>query len=133
MKVPFGYPIINSEEKSAVAKVLSNPILVHGPKSKEFEKNFSHYTKSPYAITVSSCTTGMHLIYFSLGFGKGHEIIVSSQTHVSTAHAIELTGAKAVFVDRQIWMIVIQSRIGTNTILILMQMEVFIVYVNVRP
>ena len=99
MKIPFGCPIITSKEKLAVAKVLNNPILVHGPKSKEFEKNFSRYTKSPYAITVSSCTAGMHLIYFSLGFKKGDEVIVSSQTHVATAHAIELTGAKAVFVD----------------------------------
>ena len=70
MKVSFGCPVITNKEKSAVATVLSNPILVHGSKSKEFEKNFSHYTKSPYAITVSSCTAGMHLIYFSLGFKK---------------------------------------------------------------
>ena len=41
--------------------------------------------------------------------------------------------AKAVFADRQIWKIVLQSRIGTNTILILTQMEVFIVCVKLRP
>tara|TARA_B100000886_G_scaffold90549_1_gene59748 strand:+ start:114 stop:1274 length:1161 start_codon:yes stop_codon:yes gene_type:complete len=101
MKIPFGYPIISKKEKKSVAKVLSNPILVHGPKSQQFEKNFASYTKSPYAISVSSCTAGMHLFYFSLGFKKGDEVIVSSQTHVATAHAIELTGAKAVFVDSE--------------------------------
>lgn len=99
MKIPFGYPLITSKEKKAVSKVLNSPILVHGPKSKEFEKRFANFTKSPHAISVSSCTAGMHLFYFSIGLKKGDEVIVSSQTHVATAHAIELTGAKAVFVD----------------------------------
>ena len=33
MKIPFGKPIIEEEEKEAVMKVLSGPILVHGPKA----------------------------------------------------------------------------------------------------
>jgi len=41
----------------------------------------------------------MHLVYFTLGIGIGDEVIVPAQTHVATAHAVELTGAKAVFVD----------------------------------
>ena len=41
----------------------------------------------------------MHLTYFSLGIKKGDEVIVPAQTHISTAHAVELTGAKPVFVD----------------------------------
>ena len=40
----------------------------------------------------------MHLLYFTLGIGPGDEVIVP-ETHVATAHAVELTGAKAVFVD----------------------------------
>ena len=41
----------------------------------------------------------MHLIYFSLGIGNGDEVIVPAQTHVATAHAVELSGAKPVFID----------------------------------
>ena len=33
------------------------------------------------------------------GFTKGDEIIVPSQTHTATAHAVEYTGAKAILVD----------------------------------
>ena len=99
MKIPFGKPIIGKAEKKAILKVMSGNILVHGPKAVEFEKNFSEFTKSPFAISVSSCTAGMHLVYFTLGIGKGDEVIVPAQTHVATAHAVELTGAKAVFVD----------------------------------
>ena len=62
-------------------------------------KKFLKFTRAKFAITVSSCTAGMHLIYFSLGIGKGDEVILPAQTHTATAHAIELTGAKPVFVD----------------------------------
>ena len=99
MRVPFGKPLIGKEEKAAVSDVLESPILVHGPKAKQFEDVFADYTKAPYAVSVSSCTAGMHLIYFALGLGPGDEVIVPAQTHVATAHAVELTGAKAVFVD----------------------------------
>jgi dTDP-4-amino-4,6-dideoxygalactose transaminase len=99
MKIPFGKPLIGKAEKKAVEKVLSGNILVHGPKALEFENIFSKFTKSPFAVSVSSCTAGMHLTYFTLGIGVGDEVIVPAQTHVATAHAVELTGAKAVFVD----------------------------------
>lgn len=99
MKIPFGKPLIGPEEKAAVLEVLEGPILVHGPKATQFEAAFAEYTKAPHAVSVSSCTAGMHLIYFTLGLGPGDEVIVPAQTHVATAHAVELTGARAVFVD----------------------------------
>lgn len=99
MKIPFGKPLIGNAEKKAVQRVLSGNILVHGPRTLEFENIFSKFTKSPFSVSVSSCTAGMHLVYFTLGIGVGDEVIVPAQTHVATAHAVELTGAKAVFVD----------------------------------
>ena len=99
MKIPFGKPLIGKEEKKAVEEVLSGPILVHGPKAIEFEEEFKKFTKAPYAVSVSSCTAGMHLIYFTLDIGPGDEVIIPAQTHIATAHAVELTGAKPVFVD----------------------------------
>ena len=100
--IPFGQPILGDEEKQAVAEVLSGPILVHGPKSELFESSFAEFTGAPHAISVSSCTAGMHLIYHALGFGPGDEVIVPSQTHVATAHAVELTGARPIFADAEL-------------------------------
>jgi len=99
MNIPFGKPLINEKEIKLVQQVLKSGIYVHGPKSKEFEINFKKYTNSKNAISVSSCTAGMHLFYFSLGIGKGDEVIVPAQTHTATAHAVELAGAKPIFVD----------------------------------
>ncbi|HZP68485.1 MAG TPA: DegT/DnrJ/EryC1/StrS family aminotransferase [Pseudolabrys sp.] len=99
--LPFGKPLIGEEERAAVMDVLAGPILVHGPRATAFENEFAAYSGAPHAVTVSSCTAGMHLVWFTLGLGPGDEVIVPAQTHVATAHAVELTGAKAVFVDAE--------------------------------
>lgn len=100
-EIPFGRPIIGEEEKQAVLAVLSGPILVHGPKAVEFEKAWSAYTGSPNSITMANCTAALHLVYFHLGLKPGDEVIVPAQTHTATAHAVELMGAKPVFVDAE--------------------------------
>ena len=97
--IPFGKPLVEKEEQAAVRAVLEGTTYVHGPVSKQFEAGFAAFTGAPHAISVSSCTAGMHLIYFTLGIGPGDEVIVPAQTHAATAHAVELTGARAVFAD----------------------------------
>jgi perosamine synthetase len=99
--IPFGRPLIGEEERRAVQDVLAGPILVHGPRAVEFEKAFAAWTQAPHAVSVSSCTAALHLLYFSWGFGPGDEVIVPAQTHTATAHAVELVGAKSVFVDAE--------------------------------
>ena len=101
-KIPFGKPMVGKEEYSATLKVLKSGKYVHGHKSLEFEEKFKKFTGAKYAVSVSSCTAGMHLFYFSIGIGLNDEIILPAQTHVATAHAIELTGAKPVFVDSEL-------------------------------
>jgi perosamine synthetase len=100
-QIPFGRPMIGEEERAAVLDVLAGPILVHGPRAAQFESDFAAYTGAPHAVSVSSCTAGMHLVYFALGLGAGDEVIVPAQTHAATAHAVELTGATPIFVDAE--------------------------------
>ncbi|MBI4356620.1 MAG: DegT/DnrJ/EryC1/StrS family aminotransferase [Gammaproteobacteria bacterium] len=102
MNIPFAIPMIGQEERDAVREVLDGSILVHGPRATIFEQAFAEFTGAPHAVSVSSCTAGMHLIYFAMGYGPGDEVIVPAQTHVATAHAVELTGAKPVFVDSEL-------------------------------
>jgi len=82
-------------------EVLKGPILVHGPRAVAFEKAFAEWTGAPHAVSTSSCTAALHLVYFYLGLGAGDEVIVPAQTHAATAHAVELTHAKPVFVDAE--------------------------------
>ncbi|MDD4952534.1 MAG: DegT/DnrJ/EryC1/StrS family aminotransferase [Desulfovibrionaceae bacterium] len=94
--------MIGPEEKQAVMDVLSGPVLVHGPRAKEFEARFAAYTGSPAAASASSCTAAMHLAYFDLGLGPGDEVIVPAQTHCATAHVVEFCGARPVFADAEL-------------------------------
>ena len=99
--IPFGKPMIEVEECNAVMDVLKHPILTHGPRVRQFEADFSTWTKAPDSISVSSCTAGMHLVWFTLGIGPGDEVIVPAMTHTATAHAVSYTGATPIFVDSE--------------------------------
>ena len=93
-KIPFGKPIVSNLEFNSVVKVLKSGKYVHGLKTIEFEKSFKRFTGAKFTVSISSCTAGMHLFYLSLGLKKGDEVIVPAQTHVATAHAVEIVSAK---------------------------------------
>ena len=97
--IPFGKPVIGDQERRAVMEVLGGTQLVHGPRAKQFEADFTTFVGGGYALSAASCTAGLHLAYLHLGIGSGDEVIVPAQTHVATAHSVEYTGAKPVFVD----------------------------------
>ena len=80
---------------------MSGPILTHGPLVKELEAAFAAFTGAPHAVATSSCTAALHLAYLFLGLAAGDEVILPAQTHVSAAHAVELCGARCVFVDAE--------------------------------
>jgi dTDP-4-amino-4,6-dideoxygalactose transaminase len=100
-EIPFARPHIGDEERAIANEILSGHLLVHGPKIHDFEHDFAKWTGAEAAVAVSSCTAGLHLAYFYLGLGPGDEVIVPAMTHVATAHAVELVGAKPVFVDAE--------------------------------
>jgi dTDP-4-amino-4,6-dideoxygalactose transaminase len=93
--------MIGEAEKAAVAEVLESPMLVHGPRADRFEADFADYIGGGQAVSVANCTAALHLAYFQLGLGAGDEVIVPAQTHAATAHAVEITGARPVFVDAE--------------------------------
>ena len=97
--IKFSKPNISSMDIKLVSKILKGGWLTHGKYTSLFENEIKKFTKSKYAISVSSCTAGLHLSCLASNFKKGDEVIVPAQTHTATAHAIEYTGAKAIFSD----------------------------------
>ena len=98
-EIPFSGPDITSNEIVLVEEVIRSGWLAHGKYSSKLEDLFCEFTGAKFATTISNCTAGLHLSCIAAGFGAGDEVIVPAQTHVATAHAVEYTGAKAVFTD----------------------------------
>ena len=97
--IPFGQPTIGEEERELALKVLSGTRLVHGPLAAEFEQKIAARVGVKHAVSVSSCTAGLHLILLANKIGPGDEVIVPAMSHVASAHVVEFCGAKPVFVD----------------------------------
>ncbi|OVE76902.1 cell wall biogenesis protein [bacterium F11] len=98
--IPFGRPWVTEEDRQAVMEVLKGDVLTHGPQCKSFEEEFSGFMKGEgHSISVSSGMAALHLSYFQMGIGKGDEVIVPAMTHTATVHAVEVMGARPIFVD----------------------------------
>jgi UDP-4-amino-4-deoxy-L-arabinose-oxoglutarate aminotransferase len=97
--LPFSRPSVSDEEVAAVAEVLRSGWITTGPRSAELEKRFAERVGSPGAVSLSSATAGMHLLFEALGIGPGDEVVTPSLTWVSTVNLIVLAGAKPVFAD----------------------------------
>jgi len=100
--IKFSKLNIQSQDLHLVKNIIKSGWLTHGKYTNLFEDSFSKFTKSKYCITVSSCTAGLHLSCIASGFKQGDEVIVPAMTHTATAHAVEYTGAKAVFADVEV-------------------------------
>ncbi len=98
-EIKFSKHNISSTDISLLNKSIKSGWLTHGKYAHEFEKELCKFTKAKYSVLVSSCTAGIHISCIAAGFKKGDEVIVPAMTHTATAHAVEYTGAKAVFCD----------------------------------
>jgi len=99
MQIKFSIPNIFNNDLNLVKKIIKSGWLAHGKYTKLFEDEIKKFTGSKNCSLVSSCTAGLHLSCIASGFKKGDEVIVPAMTHTATAHAVEYTGARAVFAD----------------------------------
>ena len=99
MNIPIAKTYLNDEEIYSVLEPLKSGWLVQGPKVREFENEWSKFTKVKNSIAVTSCTAALFLSLAAQGFGPGDEAIVPAFTWISTANVIEHLGGKVIFVD----------------------------------
>ena len=99
IKVPFFEPLITNEDKKQVNKALDAPFLTDGPKLIQFEKEFSKFCGSKYAIGVSNATSALHLSLVCSGINKNDEVIIPNLTFVATASSVLHSGATPVLAD----------------------------------
>jgi dTDP-4-amino-4,6-dideoxygalactose transaminase len=86
-------------EENAVIETLRSRWISTGPKCDLLEKNFAQMLHTKFAVTLSNCTTALHLALKILGIKEGDEVIVPSLTFVATVNAVKYVNATPVFCD----------------------------------
>jgi dTDP-4-amino-4,6-dideoxygalactose transaminase len=87
------------EIDAAVARVLDGGRYILGAEVEAFENEFAEYMGAASALGVGSGTEALHVALAACGVGQGDEVVTVSHTAVATVAAIELCGARPVFVD----------------------------------
>tara|TARA_Y100000034_G_C6905707_1_gene420173 strand:+ start:1925 stop:3001 length:1077 start_codon:yes stop_codon:yes gene_type:complete len=92
-------PIINNLEIERMNERMRSGMYISGKYVQEFEKEFSKFIGTEYAVAVNSGTSALHLSLLALGVGEGDEVIVPPMTFFATIEAVLYVGAKPIFVD----------------------------------
>lgn len=98
--LPFALPDIGEEEIAEVVSALRSGWVTTGPKTKQFEADFTAYLGGGLeSISVNSATAGLHLALEACGIKEGDEVITTPYTFTATGEVIRYLGAHPVFVD----------------------------------
>jgi len=95
------WPSFTQEEADTVQDVLlSNKVNYWtGDECKKFEKEFSEFSGSKYAVALGNGTLALDVAFKALNIADGDEVIVTSRTFIASVSSIVNVGATPVFVD----------------------------------
>jgi len=99
MKVNQFQPYIGNEEYEAIKSCFDINWITEGPKSKEFSEKLLELMDSNYGVFAQNGTLALYLGLRALDVVPGDEVIVPDFTFIASANAVEMCGAKPVFVD----------------------------------
>lgn len=98
MSIPVFRPCFDEEEVDAVREVLMSGWVGPGTKVETLEKNFAEYVGTRFALSMNSCSSALFAAMRVIGV-EGREVVTTSQTFVSTNHAILQNDGIPVFAD----------------------------------
>ena len=93
------YQSHRQEYLDAIARVLDGMTLFLGPEQAAFEREFAAYCEAAHGVGVSNGTDALNLALRAVGTGPDDEVITVSNTFIATVEAINLVGARPIFVD----------------------------------
>ena len=104
----------------AISTVINDTIFIGGSRKQKFEKNFANYVSSKYFLGVANGTDVIEIALESLNLKKNTEVIVPSNSWISTSEAVTRNNLKVVFcdIDRETYTIdinKIEKLINKNT------------------
>lgn len=98
-EIPYGKHFIFKKDIKKVEEVLKSGAITQGPNIGSFEKKIAKYVGAKYAISVSSCSAGLHLAAKALGIKKNFNLLTTPITFISSANAALNNGSKVFLSD----------------------------------
>lgn len=102
IKYPRAKPYFSAEDKKGILNdisgILDSGMLTQGAYVAEFEDKFKAAIGTKYAVATSSCTSALEIAIRALGL-KNQKILVTTNTWMSCANVIVLTGNIPILVD----------------------------------
>jgi perosamine synthetase len=93
-------PLLDGNEAAYVAECIqTNWVSSMGKYVTLFEEQFAAYVGTPYGVSCSNCTTGLHMAMVALGISPGDEVIIPDFTLIVSANTVIQAGARPVLVD----------------------------------
>ena len=104
MNIPFlsfsgMHDPLKTELSKVFEKVYDSHWYIMGNNLKEFEKNYSIYSKTKYSIGVANGLDALIISLKTLNIGPGDEVIVPSNTYIASWLSVSYTGAIPVPVE----------------------------------
>lgn len=99
-KIPIAGPSITDHEVAYVTDAARNGwYATANVYIDKFERAVADYTRRKFAISLPSCTSGLHLALAAQGIGAGDEVIVPDCTWIASVAPVSYVGAQLVFAD----------------------------------
>ena len=99
MKIPQFEPYLDNREYESIKQCFESNWITEGPLSKEFVNKILELTGAKYGVLAPNGTLSIYMALRAVGIGPGDEVIVPNFTFIASANAVEMCGAKPVFVD----------------------------------
>jgi dTDP-4-amino-4,6-dideoxygalactose transaminase len=104
MTVPFldfvgPYEELKPELDDAYFRFMKSAWYILGKEVETFEQEYAVYCNSKHCIGVANGLEALHLILRAYGIGKGHEVIVPSNTYIATWLAVSYADATPVPIE----------------------------------
>lgn len=98
--LPVAGPSITDAEVAAVSEAVRTAWYGDaGRPTRAFEEAFAAQVGRRFAISLPSCTSGLHLALAAAGIGPDDEVLVPELTWIATSAPIQYVGASPIFVD----------------------------------
>lgn len=92
-------PSIDEEDLDAVRQTIASGFLVQGARVAQFEDAVGRKAGVSHSIAVANGTCALQLALASLDVARDDVCVVPAYSWIATANAVELCGARPVFVD----------------------------------